>query len=50
MCVFSLYFLEKVWKESHEILHADVSRPLLELIRSWPRSVDFPNFGAVVTQ
>ena len=40
---------ENTWSEWPEILHADVSRPLSELIRLWSRSVDFPPFGATLT-
>ena len=32
-----------------EILHADVSWPSSELISLWPRSVDFYNFGTILT-
>ena len=40
---------ENAWREWPEILHADVSGPSSELISLWPRSVDFPNFGAILT-
>ena len=40
---------ENAWREWPEILHADVSWPPLELISLWPRSVDFSNFGAILT-
>ena len=40
---------ENVWREWPEILHADVSWPSSELISLWPRSVDFCNFGAILT-
>ena len=33
----------------YEILYADVSWPPSELISLWPRSVDFSNFGAILT-
>ena len=35
------HLLENAWREWPEILHADVSWPPSELIRIWPRSVDF---------
>ena len=40
---------ENSWKEWPKILHADVSWPPTELISLWPRSVDFSNFGAILT-
>ena len=40
---------ENAWREWPEILHADVSWPSSELISLWPRSVDFSNFGAILT-
>ena len=40
---------ENAWREWLEILHADVSWPSSELISLWPRSVDFSNFGAILT-
>ena len=40
---------ENTWREWPEILHADVSWPSSELISLWPRSVDFSNFGAILT-
>ena len=30
-------------------LHADVSWPSSQLISIWPWSVDFPNFGTILT-
>ena len=33
-----------------EILHADVSWPSSEMINLWPQSVDFFNFGTILTQ
>ena len=43
------YLPENAWREWPEILHADVSWPSTELISLWPRSVDFSNFGAILT-
>ena len=43
------HFLENAWREWPEILHADVSWPPSELISLWPQSVDFLNFGAILT-
>ena len=43
------HFLEYAWRKSPEILHADASWPPSELISLWPRSVDFSNFGAILT-
>ena len=43
------YSPENTWREWPEILHADVSWPLSELISLWPRSVDFSYFGAILT-
>ena len=40
---------ENAWREWPEILHADVSWPSSELISLWPQSVDFSNFGAILT-
>ena len=40
---------ENAWREWPEILHADVSWPSSELISLWQRSVDFSNFGAILT-
>ena len=40
---------ENAWRKWTEILHADVSWPPSELISLWPRSVDFSNFGAILT-
>ena len=40
---------ENAWREWPEILHADVSWPPSELISLWPRSLDFYNFGAILT-
>ena len=41
---------ENALREWSEILHADISWPLSELVRSWSRSVYFPHFGATLTQ
>ena len=43
------HFLENAWKEWPEILHTDVSLPLSELSSSWSWSVDFSNFGTILT-
>ena len=43
------YLPEYAWREWPEILHADVSWPSSELISLWPRSVDFSNFGTILT-
>ena len=43
------HFPEKAWREWPEILHADVSWLPSELISSWSRSVDFSNFGTILT-
>ena len=43
------HFPENAWREWPEILHADVSWPPSELIRLWLQSVDFSNFGAILT-
>ena len=43
------HFLENTWREWPEILHADVSWPPSELIILWPQSVDFCNFGTILT-
>ena len=40
---------EIAWREWPEILHADVSWPSPELISLWPWSVDFSNFGTILT-
>ena len=40
---------ENAWREWPEILHADVSWPSSELISLWPWSVDFSNFGTILT-
>ena len=40
---------KNAWREWPEILHADVSWPSSELISLWPWSVDFSNFGAILT-
>ena len=42
-------FLRECMGEWSEILHADVSWPLSELISLWSQSVDFSNFGAILT-
>ena len=46
----SRQFTENAWRKWPEILHADVSSPLSKLISLWPRSVDFSNFGTILTQ
>ena len=43
------HFLENAWREWPEILHVDVSWPPSELISLWWWSVDFFNFGAILT-
>ena len=43
------HFLENAWRKWPEILHADVSWPPSELLSLWPWSVDFCNFGAILT-
>ena len=43
------HFLGNAWRKWSEILHADVSWPPSELNSLWPRSVDFSNFGAILT-
>ena len=40
---------ENAWRDWPEILHADVSWPPSELISLWPWSVDFSNFGIILT-
>ena len=40
---------ENAWRDWPEILHADVSSPTSELISLWPWSVDFYNFGTILT-
>ena len=40
---------ENAWRERPEILHADVSWPSSELISLWPWSVNFSNFGTILT-
>ena len=45
----SEHILEKAWREWPEILQADVSWPPPELISSESRSVDFCNFGTILT-
>ena len=40
---------ENAWQEWPEILHADVYWPSSELISSWLWSVNFSNFGAILT-
>ena len=41
---------ENAWRDWPEILHADVSSPCSELISLWPWSVDFSNFGIILTK
>ena len=43
------HFPENAWRKWPQILHADVSWPPSELISLWPLSVDFSNFGAILT-
>ena len=43
------HFPENAWRKWPEILHADVSWAPSELISLWPRSVDFSNFGTILT-
>ena len=43
------HFTENAWRKWPQILHPDVSRPPSELISLWPQSVDFSNFGAILT-
>ena len=45
----SEHFPENAWRKWAEILQADVSWPLPELFSLWPWSVDFSNFGAILT-
>ena len=45
----SRHLPENAWREWPEILHADVSWPPSELISSGSRSVDFCNFGTILT-
>ena len=40
---------ENAWSDWPGILHADVSWPPSELISLWPWSVDFYNFGTILT-
>ena len=41
---------ENAWRDWPEILYADVSWPSSELISLWLWSVDFSNFGAILTE
>ena len=43
------HLLENAWREWPEILHADVSWSSSELISLWPWSVNFSNFGTILT-
>ena len=43
------HFLENASKEWPEILNADVSLPSSELVSLWLKSVDFVNFGDILT-
>ena len=43
------HFLKNPLRRWPEILHADVSWPLSELIRLWLQFVDFSNFDAILT-
>ena len=45
----SRHFLENPLRKCSEMLHADVSWPLSELIRLWLQFVDFSNFDAILT-
>ena len=45
----SRHFLENPLRKWPEILHADVSRPLSELITLWLQFVNFSNFDAILT-
>ena len=40
---------ENAWRDWPEILHADVSSPSSELISLWPWSIEFSNFGTILT-
>ena len=44
------HFRENAWREWPEILYADVTWLPSELIRLWSWSVDFCNFGIILTQ
>ena len=43
------HFPENAWREWPEMLHTDVSWPFTELSSSWSWSVDFSNFGTILT-
>ena len=43
------HLLENAWREWPEILHGDVSWPSSELISYWTLSVNFSNFGTILT-
>ena len=43
------HFLENTWRKLREILHIDVSWPPLKLISSGSRSIDYCNFGTILT-
>ena len=43
------FCLENAWREWPEILHADVSWPPSEFVSSGLRSVDFCDFGTILT-
>ena len=43
------HFPENAWRKWPEIVHADVSWPPAEQISWWSRSVDFSNFGTILT-
>ena len=43
------HYPENAWREWPEILHADVSWPSTEMISLCPRSVNFSNFGTILT-
>ena len=56
LVLFWLSEMGQIWgfqafsgKPIEEILHADVSWPLSELIRLWLQFVDFSNFDAILT-
>ena len=44
------HFPENAWRKWPEILHIDVSWPPSEMISSGLRSVDFCNFGTILTK
>ena len=46
---FRAYAGERMEEMAWKILHDDVSWPPAELFSSWSRSVDFCNFGTILT-